>query len=234
VMDVARVVREIYLGVPEARPLLRPGPGTAVFDTGNPIAPPDRSPEARALALSRFGLSVGTPVVLVTGGSQGSLAMNSQVAKWLDHGGGEGIQLLWSAGTATVAQFARFHQPPAVQVFSFIDPMASAWAVADLAVCRAGMMTIAELAAWGVPSILIPLPTAAADHQTPNARVMAEAGAALHLPQQGLTPGVLGREISRVLEDRVFLNRLGECALSRGKPAAAAEIAGRVLALSGS
>lgn len=231
---LAGVVREIYLGVPEAVRRLRPGGRTAVVDTGNPIAPPDRGASFRAAAMASLGLREGVPIVVVTGGSQGSLAINTQTAEWLDAGGGEGVQLLWSAGRATAAQFARFHRPPGVQLFEFIDPMAAAWAVADLAVCRAGMMTIAELAAWGVPSILIPLPTAAADHQTPNAQVMANAGAAIHLPQRDLTPGLLGREIDRVLGDQVFRTGLMECALSRGKPTAAAQIAARILALSDS
>lgn len=231
---LAGSVREIYLGVPEAARLLRPGSRTTVLETGNPILPPDRSAAFRADARARFGLAEGVPTVVVTGGSQGSLALNAQVADWLEAGGGEGVQLLWSAGRATASQFTRYHRPPAVQLFEFIDPMTTAWAVADLAVCRAGMMTIAELAAWGVPSILVPLPTAAADHQTPNAQVMADAGAAIHLPQRTLTPGLLGREIRRVLDDPVFRMRLAECALSRGKPAAASQIAARILALSDS
>lgn len=231
---LAGSVREIYLGVPEAARQLRPASTTSVVDTGNPIAPPDRGADFRAAAMASLGLQEGLPTVVVTGGSQGSLAINNQVAEWLDAGGGAGVQLLWSAGRASVALFTRYHRPPHVQVFEFIDPMAAAWAVADLAVCRAGMMTIAELAAWGVPSILIPLPTAAADHQTPNAEVMARAGAAIHLPQRDLTPGRLGGEIGRVLEDRVFRTRLAECALSRGKPAAASQIADRILALSDS
>ena len=73
-----------------------------------------------------------------------------------------------------------------MQVFEFLDPIADAYAVADLAVARAGMMTIAEICAWGIPSILIPLPTAAADHQTRNAKAMEAAGAAIHLTQAGL------------------------------------------------
>ena len=67
--------------------------------------------------------------------------------------------------------------------------MADAYSVATLAISRAGMMTVAELAAWGIPSILIPLPTAAADHQTPNAKVMEAAGAAIHLPQRDFPAG---------------------------------------------
>lgn len=231
---LARRVREVYLGVPEAGPLLKPGPGTTLLETGNPIPPPNRSPGFRGMARNKFLLTGALPVVVITGGSQGSLAINRKVAEWLDRGGGRDLQVLWVAGKATVAEFRRYHRPPFVQVFDFLDPMAEAWAVADLVVARAGMMTIAELCAWGLPSILIPLPTAAADHQTENAKAMAAAGAAVHLPQSGLVPGALGEEIERLVRDQVFRTGLAECALSRGKPDAAAAIARRILALSGS
>jgi len=231
---LARSVREVYLGVPEAGRHLRTGPRGVLVPTGNPIAVPDRSPGARARARARFLSTGALPVVVVTGGSQGSLALNQRIAEWLRAGGGHGIQLVWAAGPATVDQFRQFHAPPFVQVLDFIDPMSEAWAVADLVVARAGMMTIAELCAWGIPSILVPLPTAAADHQTPNARVMAEAGAAVHLPQATLGPGLLGREIDRLVGDPGLRSRMAQCALSRGKPGAAAEIAARILALADS
>ena len=80
-------------------------------------------------------------------------------------------------------------------MFDFLDPMADGYAVADLVVSRAGMITVAELCAWGLPSILIPLPTAAADHQTQNARVLAEAGAGVMLPQAELTAAAPGRTV---------------------------------------
>ena len=83
------------------------------------------------------------------------------------------------------------HRPPAVQVIDFLDPMADGYAVADVVVSRAGMITVAELCAWGLPSVLVPLPTAAADHQTHNARVLAEAGASALLRQADLTPATL-------------------------------------------
>ena len=88
------------------------------------------------------------------------------------------LDILWVTGSGSYEQFKHFHEPPHVQVISFLDPMADGYAVADLVVSRAGMITIAELCAWGHPSILIPLPTAAADHQTTNARAMEMAGAA--------------------------------------------------------
>ena len=228
---LARRVSEIWLGVPEAARHLRPGPRTAVFDTGNPIAPPD--PSRRSAALTRLGLDPGKPVILVTGGSQGSLAINQAVADWLESGGGKGVQVVWAAGKTTFPKFRSLHQPPQIQVFDFIDPMADAYAVATMAISRAGMMTIAELCAWGVPSVLIPLPTAAADHQTPNARVMAESGAAVSLPQSGLTGNRLTTIISDLLHTPGELDQMARSARARARPDAVGRISDRIGFLSG-
>lgn len=228
---LARRVREIWLGVPEARGFIKPGRHTEVIDTGNAISPPD--PARRSGAQQRFALDPWNPVLLVTGGSQGALAINQAVAMWLEGGGGKGVQVVWAAGKATYAQFRRFHHPPAVQVFDFIDPMADAYAVANLAVSRGGMMTLAELCAWGVPSVLIPLPTAAADHQTPNAKVLAGAGAAIHLPQSELTARRLGEVIAGLLNPPGRLDQMAQAALARGRPDAVERISDRIGVLSG-
>jgi len=228
---LSRRVRHVYLGLPEARRLLRFGPRTEVFDTGNPIVPP--SPERRDRAFAQFGLVPGRPVVLVTGGSQGALAINRAVAGWLEAGGASDAQVLWVTGRGTHADFTRWHRPPAVQVIDFLDPMADGYAVADLVVSRAGMITVAELCAWGLPSVLIPLPTAAADHQTHNARVLADAGASALLPQSELTPARLGGVIRDLLGDRVRRDAMAARARARGRPQAAAEIVSRLLTLAG-
>ena len=234
---LARRVKEIWLGVPEAASHLRPGPRTQVFDTGNPIAPPD--PSRRGAALARLGLDPGKPVILVTGGSQGALAINQAVADWIDRGmgktGGTGkeVQVVWAAGKTTYPRFRHYHDPPRVQVFDFIDPMADAYAVATLAISRAGMMTIAELCAWGIPSVLIPLPTAAADHQTPNARVMAESGAAVSLPQSGLTADRLATIIADLLHIPGELDQMARAARARARPDAVERISDRIGFLSG-
>jgi UDP-N-acetylglucosamine--N-acetylmuramyl-(pentapeptide) pyrophosphoryl-undecaprenol N-acetylglucosamine transferase len=200
-----------------------------VFDTGNPISPP--APERRAAAVRRFGIDPSRPVVLVTGGSQGALAINQAVAALVDAGGIRDATLLWVTGRGSYEDFARYHQPPQVQVIDFLDPMAEGYAVADLVVSRAGMITVAELCAWGLPNILIPLPTAAADHQTHNARVMEESGASLLLPQSELTPQSLGRVISRILEDHSARKEMAQRALARGRPHAARDIVSNLLTL---
>ncbi len=224
-------VREVWLGVPEASRHLKTGAATRVLDTGNPIAPPE--PERRASALQRFGLDPARPVLLVTGGSQGALAVNQAVAAWIDSGAATALQVLWTAGRGSYARFKGMHRAPAVQVFDFLDPMADAYSVATLAVSRAGMMTVAELAAWGIPSILIPLPTAAADHQTPNARVMAEAGAAIHLPQSELSERRLAESVAHLLGSPERLAGMARAARARGRPEAAALISARIGILSG-
>jgi UDP-N-acetylglucosamine--N-acetylmuramyl-(pentapeptide) pyrophosphoryl-undecaprenol N-acetylglucosamine transferase len=222
-------VRHVYLGLPEARRRLRFGRQTEVFDTGNPITPP--APERRPQAVTRFGLTGSRPLVLVTGGSQGALAINRAVAGWLDQGGPQGADLLWVTGRGTYDQFAERHRPPAVQVIGFLDPMADGYAVADVVVSRAGMITVAELCAWGLPSVLIPLPTAAADHQTHNARVLAEAGASALITQADLTAGTLAAAIESLLGDRARREAMAARALARGRPNAAADIVSKILTL---
>jgi UDP-N-acetylglucosamine--N-acetylmuramyl-(pentapeptide) pyrophosphoryl-undecaprenol N-acetylglucosamine transferase len=226
---LSRRVRHVYLGLPETRRLLRFGSRTQVFDTGNPIVPP--TPERRLESLKLFGFAPHTPVVLVTGGSQGALAINRAVADWLEAGGPDKAALIWVTGRATYQEFARFHRPPAVHVVDFLDPMADGYAVADLVISRAGMITVAELCAWGLPSILIPLPTAADDHQSHNARVLAQAGASLLLPQSDLTPGRLGETVNRLLSEDGTRQIMANRAQARGKPEAAAEIVSNLLTL---
>ena len=226
---LSRRVNHVYLGLPEARRLLRFGKSTTVFDTGNPIAPP--TPGRRNMAAAKFGLDGGRPVVLVTGGSQGALAINRAVAGWLDAGWSGEIDLIWVTGRATYAEFSGYHRPPGVQVLDFLDPMADGYAVADVVVSRAGMITVAELCAWGIPNVLVPLPTAAADHQSYNARVLAAAGASLLLNQSELTPDRLREVVLSLMNDPARRKQMAERALARGRPQAAREIVSNLLTL---
>ena len=229
---LARRVNEVYLGLPEARTRLRFGPRTVVYDTGNPIPPPD--PARRERALARFGLAGrAKPVLLITGGSQGALAINEAVAAWIEAGGAREYTVLWATGRGTYDRFVALHRPPDVQVFGFLDPIADAYAVADLAVARAGMMTGAELCAWGIPSILIPLPTAAEDHQRFTAEALAGAGAAAMLEQRHLTAQSFAGMVRDLVGDPARLGAMAAAARSRGKPHAADEIVARLVALSG-
>ncbi len=228
---LARRAREVYLGFPEARDRLHPGRGTEVLDVGNPIVPPPsprRSPdECRA----DLGLPAEGPAVLVMGGSQGARSINCAVAAALEGGLLDGIALVWSVGQGQWDAFRRYHAPPARVVRPFIDPIGDAYAAVDLVVARAGAMTTAELCAWGLPSILVPLPTAAADHQSRNAAALAAGGAAVHLPESLLQPDRLAEQLRELVSDPRRLARIGEAAALRGHPNAAQTIARRILAV---
>jgi UDP-N-acetylglucosamine--N-acetylmuramyl-(pentapeptide) pyrophosphoryl-undecaprenol N-acetylglucosamine transferase len=227
--QLARRVRQVYLGLPEARTRLAPGPRTEVIETGNPIVPPDLT---RPLAArEKFRIMPWQKVLLVTGGSQGSLAINAAVSDWIDSGEARELSILWATGRATYPQFSRHHRPPRVQVFDFLDPMADGMAAADLVVGRAGAITIAEICAWGLPSILIPLPTAAADHQTHNAEALAQAGAAQNIPQSQLGAGLLGTAIMTIMGRDDLRGNMRAAALARGKPDAAGVIVAHLLGL---
>ncbi len=227
----SRWSREIYLNFPEAaRALSAHHPG-ALVDTGAPIEPPPEPRPDKRAARARWGFPADDGrVLLIYGGSQGSLAINRVVAEWIEHGLPDGLHVIWATGRATYDQFKNC-EGPRVRVREYLAPIAEAYAATDLAVARAGAMTTAELFAWGIPAILVPLPTAAADHQTANAATLEQAGAAVHVPQSALTVERLDATVRRLLDSPVELRRLAEGAAARARPNAAAVIARRILAL---
>ena len=151
--------RQVHLGFPEARARLRLGADTEVFTLGNPITPPESTD--RGAAIGTFGLDPVRPTVFLFGGSQGARALNEALAGAIASGRLSGVNVLWGTGTAQYERYASLARPGSVCVRGFFDPIAPAYAAADLVVSRAGAMTIAELCAWGKASVLIPLPTAA-------------------------------------------------------------------------
>ena len=121
--------------------------------------------------------------------------------------------------------------PPWVRAVPYIEDVPLVLGVTDLTVSRAGAMTTAELSAWGVPAILIPLPTAAANHQEMNARALQKAGAAVHLDQEGLTAEDLWETIIRLAEDPPALGTMSENARARSRPDATLLIVREVVGL---
>jgi UDP-N-acetylglucosamine--N-acetylmuramyl-(pentapeptide) pyrophosphoryl-undecaprenol N-acetylglucosamine transferase len=233
---MSRWARQVHLGFPEARARLRPGPRTEVSALGNPIRPPDTSLN-RSACRAHFGLRLDATVVLVVGGSQGSRAINEALlgALALPASPGAQVDVLWATGPhhfdTISARLRTLEGVPFVKALPYIDDMPGALATADLAISRAGAMATAELLAWGIPSVLIPLPTAAADHQTHNARALAEAGAALLLPESGLTGARLLQELRRLVDDPALRSSMAAAARSRARPHAARDIARRLINL---
>ncbi len=227
---LARRARQVHLGFPEARARLEVGPHTEVFDSGNPIPPPPSPKPSKGEAKRKLGFSADRPLVFVTGGSQGALPINLAVAEALEAGKLPGdASLLWQTGQGMLERFARFKKGR-VAVVPFVDPVADAYAAADLVVSRSGG-TVTSLAAWALPAILVPLPTAAAGHQLSNARAAADAGAAVLLEQSKLTGETLGTLVSQLLSSPARMAGLGAAAARRARPNAATEIASAALRL---
>ena len=225
----ARWAREVYLGYPEAARYLTSKRGAPMLDSGNPIEPPPTPRPSRADARARWGLpATGGRVLLVFGGSQGARAINAAVAEWLRSGKRpRDLYVIWATGKGTYDEFAPL-ATDGVVVRPYIAPMRDAYAAADIAISRAGAMGTAELCAWGIPAVLVPLPTAAADHQAVNARTLAAAGAAVYVPQRDFTAAKLEATLGELLANPAELARLASGALARARPNAAAEIAARI------
>lgn len=227
----SRWSRQIYLNFPEASRVLRAADPRALIDTGAPIEPPPSPRPDRTAARVAWGFPPsGGRVLLIYGGSQGSLAINRVVAEWIDRGLPEHLYLIWATGRATYEQF-KHCESARVRVRDYISPIANAYAATDLAVARAGAMTTAELFSWGIPAMLVPLPTAAADHQTTNAATLEQAGAAIHVPQPQFTVERLDGTIRRLLDSPAQLEALARGAAARARPDAADDIAHRILEL---
>lgn len=222
----ARFARESYLGFPEAARYLPKGRG-AYLDTGNPIEPPPDIRPAPAEARARWGFPAAAKVLLVFGGSQGARAINQAVASWVETGIPSGLCILWATGRAQHDGFKHLDRAD-VRVVPYLSPIAEAYATADLALVRGGMMGSSELCAWGVPMLIVPLPSAANDHQTANARVLESVGAARCLPQSELSAERLQLELSQLLSAPVTLAAMSAAARARGRPNAAASIAERI------
>lgn len=227
----SRWTREAYLNFPEASRVLRAHHDAALIDTGMPIEPPPNPRPDRRAARERWGFPAdGGHVLLVYCGSQGSLAVNRIVADWVGRGLPDGLSLLWTTGRATYADFKHL-ESDRVRVRDYQSRASDAYAASDLALARAGATTTAELLAWGIPAVLVPLPTAAADHQTTNAAALAQAGAAIHIPQAQLTAQRLDETVRGLLADPVALAGLVAGAAARARPNAVTEIARRILAV---
>ncbi len=199
------------------------GESTAVIWTGNPVreeivamAPPE----------NRYAARAGQLRVLVAGGSQGAEVLNTVVP--------EALALLAPAARPRVTHQAGAGRDDAVrnryrergisaEVVAFIDDIAARYAETDVIVCRAGATTVAEIAAAGIASLLVPYPHSVDDHQTINARFLADRGAALLIPQADLTAQRLADVLGGLTRERLLA--MAQAARAAGKPEAARSVA---------
>jgi UDP-N-acetylglucosamine--N-acetylmuramyl-(pentapeptide) pyrophosphoryl-undecaprenol N-acetylglucosamine transferase len=202
--------------------------------TGTPVRPDisgvPRGLQARREARRELGLPPDRPMVAAFGGSLGARRINEAVTGLMDRWAGRADRSIyhiigrrdWDDTAAAVDRRAGTGGPglAAVQV-PYQERMGTVYAAADVVVCRAGAMTVAELSAAGVPSVLVPLPGAPGDHQTANARVLERAGASVLLPDADSDADRLAATLDRLLADPPGLAAMARAALSLGRGDAA-------------
>jgi len=219
-----------------ARVVLQAFPGSfaAGLDArtvGNPVRAEIAAIEAPE---TRYAQRDGAARLLVLGGSQGALTLNRVVPRALAHIAAARRPLVrHQTGSRTAGEAADAYRQAGVDagLSDFIEDMAAAYAWADLVICRAGALTVAEVAAAGLPAIFVPYPAAVDDHQTANARALAEAGAAIIVPERELTEYALAELLSTLLADRAALGARASTARSLAQPDALVRIRDCCLAL---
>ena len=207
----------------------RDGPSYAVV--GRPIPEGTLSAD-RSAARERFGIAGDERCLLVFGGSLGARRLNDAAIEAF--GQAAPCAVLHACGRRDASELAHrleeIGDPPHYRLYPYIEPFADALAAADLVAARAGG-SVLEVAAAGLPSILVPYPRATADHQTSNARYMADAGAAVVVPDAELDGRRLAREVGALLEAPALMGRMADAARALAQPDAAWRVADEVLAL---
>ncbi|MGE5177422.1 MAG: undecaprenyldiphospho-muramoylpentapeptide beta-N-acetylglucosaminyltransferase [Hyphomicrobiales bacterium] len=227
------IADEVHISFMESRNFFRRRNNLKV--TGNPIR---RSllRQDRTSAYEALGLDPARRTLLVFGGSLGAASLNRAFQDALPRlHRVPRLQVLWQTGKDHVADIQGRVDRSAlpVHVVPYLEQMDKAYAVADLAVCRAGAMTIAELTACGVPAILVPYPHATHDHQTRNARGLVERGAAEMIADAELKGDGLAARIVTLLTDDARLRRMARNARAFSRTNAAERIVGSIETLAG-
>jgi len=225
---LSRIARRVLEGFPGSFPV-----GRRAEYVGNPVraaiaALPD--PE------KRFAGRVGPMRLLVIGGSQGARVLNEHVpAAVALLGPGERPEVLHQTGARDHAAVQARYREHGIEarVAPFIDDMAAAYGWADLAVCRSGALTVAELSAAGLGALLVPFAAAVDDHQTRNGRFLVSQGAARLLPQPEATPAALMAQLRELAQDRRTLLGMAQASRALAKVDAAEQVAGACLAAGG-
>ena len=229
----ARWARAVAVAFVDAIPRFASRANRTVL-TGNPVRErilhvPQRRESLAKEACAELGLDPEVLTVLVSGGSQGALALDRLVAGALPLLEGRAdLQLLALTGPGHLADIqtaASSFATPRVRAVEFLERIELAFAIADIALARAGASSVSELAVCGVPSVLIPYPHATENHQEANARELERAGAARVLLQPSLTPHVLASTLTSLLADDEARRRMGAAALAWARPDAAARLA---------
>jgi UDP-N-acetylglucosamine--N-acetylmuramyl-(pentapeptide) pyrophosphoryl-undecaprenol N-acetylglucosamine transferase len=225
---LAPLAKKVFLAFPLE------GRGAPRFEVSGRPLPQGTGEADRYEARRRFGIAAEETCLLVFGGSIGARSLNQAAIEAF--GEAAPCAILHACGhrdhNELAARLAELGNPPHYRLLPYIKPFADALAAADLTAARSGG-SVLEVAAAGLPAILVPYPHASADHQTRNARLMADAGAAVVVPDDELDAARLSREVGELLTSPSRLAAMSEAARQASRPDAAERIADELLRLAG-
>lgn len=209
-------------------------PTDKMIITGNPVRSDMIDIKIdRGDAIATFGLDPAKKTVLITGGSLGARTLNQSLVSSVDMiAARTDINLIWQAGKYYFEQYSQSETAalPHVTILPFIQDMRAAYAAADLVACRAGALTISELAIVGKASILVPSPNVAEDHQTKNAMALVNGGAAV-IVRDDHAVDQLVPDIYHLIDDEDSRRRIADKVLDFARPHATADIVEQVAAI---
>lgn len=217
----SRFCTRVLLGMDAAAPYF---PQRETITTGTPARAEIFDRPTREQAARTFGLDPDKPTILVTGGSQGARRLNELAAEAARHLP-DHMQVLHIAGAADrdrVVEIAGDH--PRHKILGFCDQMPSAYAASDLVIARSGASSLTEISLCGLPSILVPFPFAADDHQTRNAEVFAQAHAAQLVQERDLHPSGLAERVTSILNTPITRERMSGASRALAFPDAAERV----------
>ncbi len=206
-------------------------PKDKIVFTGNPVRQDLLDVNNRRQdALQHFGLDPNKKTLLVLGGSLGARRINQLIKSELDNILQQNIQLIWQCGKLYHDEYQKYNQSTQVQVLPFIDRMDLAYAAADLIISRAGASSVSELSIVGKPTIFIPSPNVAEDHQTKNARAIADKNGAVLIKESALDEQFAPQFLQLVNEDE-WSEKLSKNIKKLAKPNATKDIVDRVVGM---
>ncbi|EMR03545.1 UDP-N-acetylglucosamine--N-acetylmuramyl-(pentapeptide) pyrophosphoryl-undecaprenol N-acetylglucosamine transferase [Cesiribacter andamanensis AMV16] len=228
---LARYVQKICVAYPGLEAYF---PAQKLVFTGNPVRRDIlEARHLKAQGLKHFGLRPERKTLLIIGGSLGARTLNKSIQKGLDQLLEQGVQVIWQTGKFyydTLYEATKHQQGELLRIMPFIKEMPLAYGAADVVISRAGALSISELCLAAKPSILVPSPNVAEDHQTKNARNLVQEGAAL-LVRDAQAPEELVPEALRLLQDAAQQQELSRNISRLARPQAAEHIANEILGL---
>ena len=206
-------------------------PKDKIVLTGNPVRQDLLEiKQKRQEALEYFKIDSNKKTILVLGGSLGARRINQLIAKELVNFSSQNVQLLWQCGKLYFEEYSKYNEKEKVQVLSFIDRMDLAYAAADVIISRAGASSVSELCLVGKPTLFIPSPNVAEDHQTKNANAIVAKNGAILIKESELDTQFTNT-INSLLNDEQLQKKLSENMLQLAKPNATKDIVDEIVKL---